>query len=37
MGAQLGRYLQVDVYRRIFNWTMALLLVASMAASLFTR
>ncbi len=37
MGAQLGRCLQVDVYRRLFNWTMALLLVASMAASLFTR
>lgn len=37
MGAQLGRYLQVDVYRRIFNWTMALMLVASMAPSLFTR
>lgn len=37
MGARMGRYLQVDLYRRIFNWTMALLLVASMAASLFMR
>jgi threonine/homoserine/homoserine lactone efflux protein len=37
MGARMGDYLQVDLYRRIFNWTMALLLVASMAASLFMR
>ncbi len=37
MGARTGRYLQVNLYRRIFNWTMALLLVASMAASLFMR
>ncbi len=37
MGARMGHYLQVDLYRRIFNWTMALLLVASMAASLFMR
>ena len=37
MGARMGHYLQVDLYRRIFNWTMAFLLVASMAASLFTR
>ena len=37
MGARMGHYLQVDLYRRIFNWTMAALLVASMAASLFTR
>ena len=37
MGARMGRYRQVDLYRRIFNWTMALLLVASMAASLFMR
>jgi threonine/homoserine/homoserine lactone efflux protein len=37
MGARMGHYLQVDLYRRIFNWTMALLLVGSMAASLFMR
>jgi threonine/homoserine/homoserine lactone efflux protein len=37
MGARMGHYLQVDLYRRAFNWTMAVLLVASMAASLFTR
>jgi threonine/homoserine/homoserine lactone efflux protein len=37
MGARMGHYLQVDLYRRIFNWTMAALLVASMAASLFMR
>lgn len=37
MGARMGHYLQVDFYRRIFNWTMAVLLVASMAASLFMR
>ena len=37
MGARMGHYLQVDLYRRIFNWTMALLLVVSMAASLFMR
>jgi threonine/homoserine/homoserine lactone efflux protein len=37
MGARMGHYLQVDLYRRIFNWTMAVLLVASMAASLFMR
>jgi threonine/homoserine/homoserine lactone efflux protein len=37
MGARLGHYLHVALYRRIFNWTMALLLVASMAASLFMR
>ena len=37
MGARMGHYLQVDLYRHIFNWTMAMLLVASMAASLFTR
>ena len=37
MGARMGHYLQVDLYRHIFNWTMAALLVASMAASLFMR
>jgi threonine/homoserine/homoserine lactone efflux protein len=37
MGARMGHYLQVVLYRRIFNWTMAVLLVASMAASLFMR
>ena len=37
MGARMGRYLQVDLYRRIFNGTMAVLLVASMAASMFMR
>ncbi|WP_310614194.1 LysE family translocator [Limnohabitans sp.] len=37
MGARMGHYLQVDLYRRIFNWTMAVLLVASMAASVFMR
>jgi threonine/homoserine/homoserine lactone efflux protein len=37
MGARMGHYLQVDLYRRIFNWTMGVLLVASMAASLFMR
>jgi threonine/homoserine/homoserine lactone efflux protein len=37
MGARMGHYLHVDLYRRVFNWTMAMLLVASMAASLFTR
>jgi threonine/homoserine/homoserine lactone efflux protein len=37
MGARMGHYLQVDLYRRIFNWTMAVLLVTSMAASLFMR
>ena len=37
MGARMGHYLQVDLYRRIFNWTMVVLLVASMAASLFMR
>jgi threonine/homoserine/homoserine lactone efflux protein len=37
MGARMGHYLQVDLYRRIFNWTMAVLLVACMAASLFMR
>jgi threonine/homoserine/homoserine lactone efflux protein len=37
MGARMGHYLQVDLYRRVFNWTMAVLLVASMAASLFMR
>ena len=37
MGARMGHYLQVDLSRRIFNWTMAVLLVASMAASLFMR
>ena len=37
MGARVGHYLQVDLYRRIFNWTMAVLLVASMATSLFMR
>ena len=37
MGARMGHYQQVDLYRRIFNWTMAVLLVASMAASLFMR
>jgi threonine/homoserine/homoserine lactone efflux protein len=34
MGARLGHYLQVTLYRQIFNWTMALLLVASMLAGL---
>jgi threonine/homoserine/homoserine lactone efflux protein len=37
MGARMGHYLQVDLSRRIFNWTMAVLLMASMAASLFMR
>jgi threonine/homoserine/homoserine lactone efflux protein len=37
MGGRMGHYLQVVLYRRIFNWTMAVLLVASMAASLFMR
>ena len=37
MGARMGHCLQVDLYRRIFNWTMAVLLVASMAASVFMR
>ncbi|PIT72937.1 LysE family translocator [Limnohabitans sp. B9-3] len=37
MGARLGHYLQVTLYRRIFNGSMALLLVASMVAGLFTR
>jgi threonine/homoserine/homoserine lactone efflux protein len=35
MGVRMGHYLQVDLYRRMFNWTMAFLLVASMAASVF--
>ncbi len=34
MGARLGHYLQVKLYRQIFNWTMALLLLASSAAGL---
>ncbi|CAN1499630.1 hypothetical protein MCEMAEM4_00463 [Burkholderiaceae bacterium] len=34
MVARLGHYLQVKLYRHIFNWSMALLLVASMAAGL---
>lgn len=37
MGARLRHYLEVGLYRRIFNGTMALLLVASMAVSLFMR
>ena len=37
LGARMGHYLQVDFYRHVFNWTMAMLLVASMAASLFMR
>jgi threonine/homoserine/homoserine lactone efflux protein len=37
MGARMGQCLQVNLYRRIFNWTMAVLLVASMAASVFMR
>jgi threonine/homoserine/homoserine lactone efflux protein len=37
MGARMGHYLQVDLYRRIFNGAMAVLLVASMAASMFMR
>lgn len=37
MGARMGHCLQVDAYRRLFNWTMAVLLVASMAASVFMR
>jgi threonine/homoserine/homoserine lactone efflux protein len=34
MGARMGHYMQVDLYRRNFNWTIAVLLVA---ASLFMR
>lgn len=34
MGARVGHYLQVNLHRQIFNWTMAVLLVASMSASL---
>jgi threonine/homoserine/homoserine lactone efflux protein len=34
MGARLGHYLQVKLYRQIFNWSMALLLVATMLAGL---
>ena len=30
LGARLRRYLQVDRHRKAFNWTMAILLVASM-------
>ena len=37
MGAHLRHYLQVDRYRRLFNWAMALLLVTSMAMSLFMQ
>lgn len=37
LGTHLRHYLQVALYRRLFNWTMALLLVASMATSLFTH
>lgn len=37
MGERMGHYLTVDLYRHIFNWTMAVLLVASMAASVFMR
>jgi len=35
MGVRMGHYLHVDLYRRTFNWGMAVLLVAAMAASLF--
>ena len=34
MGARVGHYLHVNLYRQVFNWTMALLLVSSMGASL---
>ena len=31
MGARMRHYFEVDLYRRIFNWSMALLLIASMS------
>ena len=34
MGARMRHYFEVDLYRRIFNWSMALLLIASMSSSL---
>jgi len=34
MGARMRHYFEVDLYRHIFNWSMALLLIASMSASL---
>ncbi len=37
MGSRMGHYLQVDFYRHIFNWAMALLLVGTMSVSLFMR
>ena len=35
LGAKLEQYLQRDKIRRVFNWTMALLLVVSMIPVLF--
>jgi threonine/homoserine/homoserine lactone efflux protein len=35
LGAQLEHYLQQDKLRRIFNWTMALMLIVSMIPVLF--
>jgi hypothetical protein len=35
LGAKLEHYLQQDTVRRIFNWTMAVLLVISMVPVLF--
>jgi threonine/homoserine/homoserine lactone efflux protein len=35
LGAKLEHYLQRDTIRRMFNWTMALLLVVSMIPVLF--
>jgi threonine/homoserine/homoserine lactone efflux protein len=35
LGAKLEHYLQQDTLRRVFNWTMALLLVVSMIPVLF--
>jgi threonine/homoserine/homoserine lactone efflux protein len=35
LGAKLERYLQQTRWRRLFNWTMALLLVVSMVPVLF--
>jgi len=37
MGARMRHYFEVDLYRRMFNWTMAILLVASMATGLLMR
>jgi threonine/homoserine/homoserine lactone efflux protein len=35
LGARLEQFLQQDQWRKIFNWSMALLLVVSMVPVLF--